>query len=155
MEDNYSKAIEDRICVVCGKTFSPHDDADECCSAFCRSMRRAMVIDEIIKQEQSSKISEIENLTEPPQVDLEVNPRARVEWFMSLPDKYKPRFSGYLTPWEVELARGIAHKDLVDERFFSGFFVKNGKVIETKNFSESNNDDTNNRDTNGGDEDDD
>ena len=123
---------EEKTCAVCGKRFIPYQQGEECCSPMCRTMYRVKILDEQRKKEEEAKRAELDSLQKPPDFDLKHHPRARVEWFMSLPDGYKVRFNKFLTPQELEWARAIALKNLAEEKFFSGFYVKNGRIIEPK-----------------------
>ena len=137
---------EEKTCAVCGKRFIPYQQGEECCSPMCRTMYRVKILDEQRKKEQEAKMAELDSLQKPPDFDLEHHPRARVEWFMSLPDGYKVRFNKFLTPQELEWARAMAQKNLAEEKFFSGFYVKNGRIIEPKGSSDGeDNNQTNNR----------
>lgn len=127
----------EKICAECGKSFVPAHEEDECCSAFCRAMHRVSMIDKSCKAQKSAQKAELDAMKKPPNFDLQKFPRARVEWFMALPDEYKMRFSQFLSPIEIEWAREMAHKSLAEEKYFSGFFVKHGKIIETKATSEN------------------
>lgn len=116
-------------------------------------MYRVKILDEQRKKEQEAKRAELDSLQKPPDFDLEHHPRARVEWFMSLPDEYKVRFNKFLTPQELEWARAMAQKNLAEEKFFSGFYVKNGRIIEPKGSSDGeDNNQNNNRNDDGDDE---
>lgn len=130
----------ERDCAICSKKFMPHDESDACCSPFCRSMYRIKVVDAKRNSEDAARRKELESLTKPPKFDLIANPKARAEWFMSLPESYRKKFRKYLTEHEIEIARGMAQKTLAEERYYSGFYVKNGKIVESKSAAEKDKD---------------
>ena len=123
---------ENKTCAICGKVFIPYQQDDECCSPICRTMYSVKVLNEERNRHDAALRAELDAMKKPPSFDLSHYPRARVEWFMSLPDEYKVRFNKFLTPQELEWVRGIAQKNLAEERFFSGFYVKKGRIVETK-----------------------
>ena len=128
-------ATLEKNCIVCGNKFIPHILEDDCCSPFCRSMKRVQDIETQKKQEENDRKAKLDSIEKPPRFNLTLQPKARAEWFMSLPEEYKPKFSKYLTPKEMEWAREIAQKNLAEDRFYSGIYVKNGKVMEVKSSS--------------------
>lgn len=143
MTDNTENNIstEERKCVVCGKAFVPNSQDDDCCSPFCRTMKRAMDFETCRKNEETERKAALDAMSRPPKFNLVEHPKARAEWFMSLPDEYKVKFRKFLSPQELEWARAIAQKTLADDRFFSGIYVKNGKVMGSKSSENDDGDD--------------
>ena len=74
----------------------------------------------------------LDSLDRPPSFNLKANPRALAEWFMALPQKYRAKFSHFLSDKDREFAREIEQKRMSEERYLSGFFVKKGKIVEVK-----------------------
>lgn len=137
-------------CAVCGKAFTPFNAGDECCSPICKTINRVKIIEKQHVKEREKEEKLLSSLTCPPEFDLESNPKARVEWFMQLPQDYRIKFSKCLTPQEVGWARAIAQKSLSEERFYSGITFRKGKVSDNKNASED--DVSDYYDNNGGDD---
>ena len=126
---------QERICCVCGNRFIPRTDDDDCCSPVCRTMKRTKEIADQHKSKEAERIAKLEALKAPPKFNLTVQPNARAEWFMSLPDDYKVKFYRFLTPHDLEKVKSLASKRLADDRFYSDCYVKNGKVIASKSAS--------------------
>lgn len=93
-------------------------------------MTRAFATEKAKAEE--DKISDYKRLYKPPKFDIKRHPKARAEWFMKLPDEFKFKFRKFLSREELEWAREIAKKQMAEEKFYSGFYVKNGKIIEEK-----------------------
>ena len=74
----------------------------------------------------------LDSLDRPPSFNLKANPRALAEWFMALSQKYRAKFSHFLSDKDREFAREIEQKRMSEERYLSGFFVKKGKIVEVK-----------------------
>lgn len=121
-----------RICVVCGNPFNPSGTDDLCCSPICRTMRMTSVITSQRQKEDQKRKAELDAMKQPPRFNLKDHPKARAEWFMSLPDEYKPKFRRFLSPQELDIAKAIDQKRLAEERILSGFFVKKGKIVDVK-----------------------
>lgn len=138
METNNKKSPQEYTCVVCGKVFVPCGLDRTCCSPFCRTMRITKASQEAKDKERALEVERLDSLTFPPKFNLKEHPRARVEWFFELPDKYKSKFVRFLTPKELVWLKAMAQKRLSEEKFYSGFFVKKGKIVEVRGASEGN-----------------
>ena len=84
------------------------------------------------KQSEQKRNAELDAMKQPPRFNLSLHPKARAEWFMSLPDEYKPKFRRFLSPQELDFAKAIEQKRMSEDRILSGFFVKKGKIVEVK-----------------------
>ena len=131
-----TKSLETKTCVVCGKPFTPNAPDDLCCSPFCRTMRITAAVAEKKKQEKERLAATLDSMERPPRFNLAENPKARAEWFMSLPAEYKSKFLPFLTNQDLEIAKSIEQKRMAEDRFLSGFFVKRGKIVEVKSSGE-------------------
>ena len=132
MEDNSTQM---KACSVCGNRFTPRTEGDDCCSPVCRTLKRTREIANQHKSKENERNARLEALKAPPKFNLTVQPNARAEWFMSLPDDYKVKFYRFLTPHDLEKVKTLASKRLADDRFYSDCYVKNGKVIVPKSAS--------------------
>ena len=121
-----------RTCIICGTEFIPHSDEDDCCSPVCRTIKRTKDIEDLRKSKQAERCAKLDALKEPPKFNLSVQPNARAEWFMSLPDDYKIKFYRFLTPHDLEKVKSLANKRLADDRFYGDCYVKNGKVFVSR-----------------------
>lgn len=139
-KDKFESIKAKSKCEVCGKGFTPYQEGDSCCSPFCRTMKRAKDVEQARSAEKIERQTQLDSMTKPPKFNLALNPRARAEWFMSLPDAYKTKFRKFLLPHELDWAKSIWQKKMSEDRFFSGIYIKNGKIIDTKMSPSSNND---------------
>lgn len=142
-KETSSASAPTRICVVCGKPFVPEGTDDQCCSPICRTLRITLAVTDRRKQEEAKRNAELDAMKQPPRFNLKEHPKARAEWFMSLPDNYKPKFLRFLTPHELEFAKAIEQRRMSEDRMLSGFFVKKGKIVEVKSKGESDNEEFN------------
>lgn len=133
-ENNAAKtdSADTHICVVCGKSFVAEGTDTQCCSPVCRTMRIAFATSDKQKQDEQKRREELAAMSQPPRFNLNENPKARAQWFMSLPDEFKPKFLRFLSAAEREYAKDIAQKKMSEERLLSGFFVKKGKIVEVR-----------------------
>ena len=93
-------------------------------------MTRAFATEKAKAEE--DKMSDYKRLDKPPKFDLKRHPKARAEWFMKLPDEFKFKFRKFLSREELEWTREIAKRQMAEEKFYCGFYVKNGRIIEDK-----------------------
>ena len=129
---------EEKICLVCGKAFVPNSQEDDCCSPFCRTLKRVKDFETSRKHDEVERKTSLDAMIRPPRFNLVAHPKARTEWFMSLPDEYKIKFRKFLSPQELEWAKAIAQKTLAEDKFYSGIYIKNGKVLESKSSNPDN-----------------
>ena len=115
-------------CIVCGKEFVPQGTDLECCSPMCRTMRIVMGR----SSQQKHEMESIKDLSRPPKMDTRKNPKARAEWFMSIPATERGRFLKFLNSQELIWIKEMEQKRLSEDWFYSGFFVKKGKIVDVK-----------------------
>ena len=127
-----SQDSTERICIICGKKFTPSMEGDECCSAFCRTQRICQKMSDKRKEEESKARESLLAQTKPPDLDLDQNPKARVQWFDSLPLELRGKFYKFLSPQEKNWVHSLAQKRLNEDKDLCGYFVKNGRIVEVK-----------------------
>ena len=136
MEDTTKIAEQEFVCVVCGEKFVPNGTDTTCCSPLCRARKVTLQMKDIREKEKSEEEMRLEALTFPPKFNLKIHPKARVEWFSNLPDRFKKKFARFLTDEEQDMLRAMAQKSLSEEKFYSGLSVKKGKVIDSRSSSD-------------------
>lgn len=136
LDDTKDGLLAEKKCVVCGKVFRPAGLDDQCCSPICRTLRITKEVEERKKSSAANAVASLQTMSRPPKFDLSSKPKARAEWFMSIPTEYRGKFLRFLTPKEKEWIKEIAKKDLAEDRFFSGIYVKKGKIVEMKSSSD-------------------